>query len=368
MKKHGNSYLEYVYILWAATLIMAVVVTLITPRTDLSRNYDMQIEASTLTQIAFDAIKNKKIELGIPLSEDDINETGLLGESYTGITTTLGTLESKRTSLNPNFAALYIKMFDDAGLKRGDQVGVVFSGSFPGLNIAAMCAIEVYGLEPCVMSSIGSSSYGANNTSFTYYDMHKYLLDQKIISNKIDYLSFGGSYDIGFEFDEADKENIRSRVDEDTIFIYNDNYVENLKYRMEAFSSNIPKMKLLINVGGNLISMGKDEYSFIYSNGLIKPNYLTINSYTDMSKVGLIDRYLQLNMPVIHMLNLKSLANKYGIEYDPSPIPEIGVGEVYYEKNYSILIPVIALMLSVVLTIFCYSSNKKRKESIKYEK
>jgi len=118
---------------------------------------------------------------------------------------------------------------------------------------------------------------------------------------------------------------------------------------------------LLINVGGNLVSMGKDESSFIYENGLIKPNYI-VKQNNNSEQVGLLENFLEDKIPVIQLLNIKSLSFKYGIPYDPTVIPVIGEGNIYNEINYNITIPILALSLSGLLLVFYFLYNKKYKQ------
>ena len=64
--------------------------------------YAEKIEAAMLMQDAMEAIRNQKISRGIVIDKNiDINDTGIIGVEYSPITTTLGSLESKRTSANP---------------------------------------------------------------------------------------------------------------------------------------------------------------------------------------------------------------------------------------------------------------------------
>lgn len=317
------------------------------------RYYDEKIEASLLAKTAMDEIKQYKIDNGIELSEDDHNETGMLGDRYSSITTTLGVLEAKRTTLNPNFAAVIIDLLKQAGVKKGDEIGVIFSSSFPALNIAVLSAIEVFELKPCIMGSIGSSSYGANNPNFTFYDMAEYLYKIKIFSHRINLVSLGGAYDIGYDFWNIDEKNaIIERIETNqTDYLYEKDYVKNIEYRKKYFNKRIPNMKTLINVGGNLVAMGKDEWAFPNKNGLIRPNYLNSNRVPVIDKKGLMDYYLENGINIIHMLNIKGLALDFDIPYDPSPLPEIGSGNVYFEIEYNLTIPLIALAISLVFLI-----------------
>ena len=160
-----------IYVIWSMFIVIAIIVTLYTTSLCECRYYEEKFEASTITDLCFKRIKQYKIDNGIAYAKEDINQTGMLGKSFSYITTTTGVLESKRTSINPNFAAVIIDMFKDAGIKKHDEVTLVFSGSFPSINIAVMAACDVFELKTCTMASIGSSSYGANDPDFTFFDM-----------------------------------------------------------------------------------------------------------------------------------------------------------------------------------------------------
>lgn len=340
--------------LLALLLIIALALTKTNTKIGPSKYYKEKKEASLLTKQAFDEIKTYKASLGIDNSLEDIYDTSLIGERYTSITTTLGILESKRTSVNPNFAAVVIDMFIDAGIKKEDEIVVTFSGSFPALNIAVMAAIEVFNLKPLIMASIGSSSYGANNPNFTYVHMSNYLYEREIFKNKIDYVSLGGANDTGSEFDENIKLELLNYVENNNIKIINiQDFKENINYRLKLIEKYTPNYQILINVGGNLISLGKDEASFYQKNGLIKP-HLT-NIIANNQNKGLIEHTLDKKRPVIQLLNIKSLAYKYGIPYDSKDELEIGKGDVYFCKQVDLIIPITSIFITTLsLVFYCY--------------
>ncbi|MEG2930052.1 MAG: poly-gamma-glutamate system protein, partial [Oscillospiraceae bacterium] len=130
--------------------------------------YDTQVKAAQQLQRCMERVKLYKQELSIPLSPDEYFDTGMLGEQYNFITTSIGELGAKRTSANPDMAALAVKMFYEAGLKKGDRIGAGFSGSFPCLNLAVICAAQVMEIEIVPITSVGASTYGANNPQLSF--------------------------------------------------------------------------------------------------------------------------------------------------------------------------------------------------------
>lgn len=338
---------------WALLLIISVALTFVTATTDVNRYYDKQIEAANLARKAMDKVKERKLELNIPISQYDKYECGMIGEMLSSITTTSGILEAKLTSCNPDFAAVYIDMFREIGLKPGDQIAIIMSGSFPMLNISALCAAEVYGLETCTMASIGASCYGANYEEFTFFDMMEYLNKEQVLSKKIDYLSFGGANDDGLEFPEEIRNSILTRINNSNVkFLCQSNYQENISERTELIYDKCPNVKFLISVGGTIIGMGIDEAATITYRGLVKPNYLTTNDLIDETKIGLLDTFLRKGVPVAQMLNIKGIAMDYGIPYNPDTIPVSGQSNAYYEVSYNLFIPIISLIVSIGLLIF----------------
>lgn len=318
---------------------MMLILLNVTAQETNARDYDQMIQAASIMQEAMDVIKNYRLTHELSLQDPtrnhrlyDFNETGLLGYATSPITTTDGDLAAKRTTTNPNFAALVVKMFKEAGLKAGDGIAVLFSGSFPAINIAIMSAIEAMELDPYVMVSIGASSFGANLVELTYFDMAHILVINNVISNPVDLVSFGGEDDVGRDIDEAVIQTIRERILETEITLLEEsNYQANIIQRMEYVESELSTLKLFVNVGGNMIGLGKGTAAFIKHNGLI---FKSARQYSE--ERGLIDRYLEQNIPVAHFLNIASIVNYYGLPIDPASLPIVGMGEVYIDKVYSL--------------------------------
>ena len=91
----------------AAALLMAFGFTaVLSSRAWESRaEYAYMLDAAKRTQAAFAAVKTERQRRGLSIQKaDDLNETGLIGDYLTPVTTTLGNLEAKRTSVNPNAA------------------------------------------------------------------------------------------------------------------------------------------------------------------------------------------------------------------------------------------------------------------------
>ena len=372
-------------VIWMLVIILALVLNLNFASKTLSPHYDQMIEASNITKDAMAAIKQYKVDNGIELSESDKLSTGMIGPKVSAIYTTEGNINAKRTSCDPNWAAVIIKYFVQANLVPGDHVGFVFSSSFPTLNIACLAAAQVYGLKTCVMASIGASCYGATDTNFTFYDMIKLLNERKIINIKIDYLSFGGAGDVGKNFHDEDEflggsdklasevmAEIYSRVDkENTTFIYEEVFAKNINLRIKYFKDRVPNIKFLINAGGSSVGIGVDSALFLQS-GYVAPSVFKYknddSSFGHNEDWGLLQYFLSKNIPVASLLNIRGLAAEHGIKYDPDTLPEIGAGNMYFVQQYNLTVTIVALVVSVLIAIFYYFYKSRVGEEIKNER
>ena len=101
----------------------------------------------------------------------DPNRTGMIGPDWSETTTTIGEVQAKRTTTNPDLAAAIARVLIGLQPKPGAAVAIVASSSFPGANIAAIAAVETLGLKPVIISSLGSSMFGANDPEFGWLDM-----------------------------------------------------------------------------------------------------------------------------------------------------------------------------------------------------
>ena len=169
---------RYLWLLAPLFMLLASLLLIRQTRTrEPKSHYDVMTDAAERADAAFQAIREERLLRGHAISPiDDPNRTGLVGDSYTEITTTLGSLPSKRSAANPNIAAMIVDMLTQCGVKAGDPVAVNFSGSFPGLNASVLCALDAMGAKGIVISSVGASTYGANLPDFTWLDMEEALL------------------------------------------------------------------------------------------------------------------------------------------------------------------------------------------------
>ncbi|MBQ3574049.1 MAG: poly-gamma-glutamate system protein, partial [Clostridia bacterium] len=181
----------------AALLCAALVLMQLCAVNAPAKDKDAMLRAEEIMIACSARIRSEKEDKGIVIAAEDRFQTGLIGESYSVITTTLGPIEAKRTAADSSMAALMVRMLGEAGIRAGDKVAAGFSGSFPGLNIAVLAACEAMDVEITYICSAGASTFGANQPEMTFPDMVCLLYEEGLIKTPPAAYSMGGDMDIG---------------------------------------------------------------------------------------------------------------------------------------------------------------------------
>lgn len=313
------------------------------------------IAASQTMSEAMDILKGcrEAKNLGID-SSSDVNHTGLIGVRFSLITTTLGNLEAKRTTTNPNFAGLLVLLMRRAGVHSKDTIAVSASGSFPGLILAVLSAAKTMDLEPLFLASIGASQWGANHPDFHWLHMQACLQRKGIISFNPIAVSMGGDRDIGGEMQEEGRALLIKDMAEAGFPIISEGNLEKnvqLKTQLYLQKASNKKIKVFINIGGSWSNLGIDS-EILH----LKPGLEKIPRIPPEEKRGVLYAMAALDIPVIHLLYVKGLVQQYGLPWDPLPLPQPGQGEMYKNmeenQNSFLLISAVYLLLAGVFLAF----------------
>jgi len=301
--------------------------------------FEEKLQAAELTQQSFDVIKEAVNSLNIPIDRiNDPNETGLIGLQYSPITTERGDLNAKLTSTNPNFAGMIVTFFKDAGVKEDDAVAVSLSGSFPALNVAVLSAMKILRLNPIIITSVGPSMWGANYPQFTYLDMESVLNQEGLSEFKTVAASIGGEEDIGRGLSPEGREMIDASIARNNVQLLDVNNLEEaIIKRMEIFHE-YGKVKLFINVGEQTTALAGADIS----TGFINPRQIKLGK-------GLIAQFSKAGTPVINLIDINYLAEKYNLPITPIPLPEVGAGSLYYEFRYSVSQAIISTIILLII-------------------
>ncbi|MFC2116921.1 poly-gamma-glutamate system protein [Bacteroidota bacterium] len=274
--------------------------------------YRSMNQAVELSQDWFNVIRKEKMDRGI-ISDVNSNVLNrfLIGDDFTLITTTLGSLAAKEVSTNPEFAALMVRLLRKAGLKPGDKAGLLVSGSFPALAISTLAAIQTMELEAVVMSSLGASTYGANQEEATWIDLESWLINNADLKHTSLVISIGAENDRGEGLSEEGIEIMKKAVSRNSRELYQpENLIESIQHKVEIFSSE--NIAVLINIGGNQSALGGCTHAVALPNGLHRE--LNLCNHPDR---GVIQEMNANGIPVINLLNIKDLASNYGIDLSP---------------------------------------------------
>ena len=315
------------------------------------------LDAAQRMKRCMDEIKALKAARGIPLDpSEDVHQTGLLGTSYTLITTTLGSLEAKRTTANPDMAALCVKLFTQAGVRPGDRVGCSFSGSFPALNLASVCALDAIGARAVYMSSIGASTYGANQAELTSPEMLHHLYARGLLTQDCALVTMGGHEDLGLDMniagfpgdDEAFSAMLR-RLDEAGLTATRiEPLEENIRRRMELLG----EIDCFVNVGSN-VTATRNLGSALGCGVLRRPFEMRVSP-----EDGLVLQYLSQNVPVVHLLDVKTLCAQNGLPFDPATLSIPGSAAIYMTTKAPLGTLLLGLGLVVLLLVLMRFSKR----------
>ena len=321
--------------------------------------YDQKLEASKLAKEATDYLKEFRMHKGVFVDVvNDPNETALIGQDITPITTDRGYIEAKLTATNPNFAAVVVDMLKEAELEKNDVVAVAFTGSFPGLNVAVHSALQTLKLKPIIISSVGASNWGANDPYYTWLDMERVLFNAGIFKNKSIAASIGGGLDRGRGLSPEGRQLIVDAISRNKVEFINEEHLESsIQKRIELYNKYRKKDKIsaFINVGGGISSIGSVENVQFVPSGLIKT--LPMKNYPVR---GLLVQMAEKNIPVIHLLNVNQLAQEYGLQINPTPLPRPGEGEIFIQRRYSVLLTIGVTFFLVIAISFVFLMERKR--------
>jgi len=300
------------------------------------------LRAEALAEQWFDIIEARKQQAGI-VSEvpQTFKHSAMLGQEWSEFTTTLGSLEAKRTAANPRFAALMIRMLHDAGVDSSSTVGLVLSGSFPTLAVTSLAAVQTIGARAIIFSSLGSSSFGANQPGATWLDMEAWLAKDGGLRYRSALVTMGAEGDSGGGLSEEGLEILRRTADRHGVVLSVFTSIEEaIQSKEELLVSAGPD--ILVNIGGNQTSLGICEHASTIPTGLVRhPLHCS-----DPGR-GLIERFSSHHIPVVHLLNIRDIASRYDLPLLPDTDGSSVNDNVQYDTTVE-RVPVLLLLFGLL--------------------
>ena len=316
--------------------------------TRLQPHFDEKMAATELAAHAYDVIYNARLQRGYEIDETmDLTQSGVLGLAMSDVTSLAGDVTAKRTSINPNFAAVAVQMLHDAGVKKGDVVAIGVSGSFPGINTCVYAAAETMGLDPIVMTSGAASQWGANLPDLLWIDMERILVEEGVFKTRAIAASIGGFEDRGLGLSDNGLKAIDAGIDRNNLpRLSAESFEDAVNERMELYDKKAggKPIKAYINVGAGTVSVGRTLGKTMFSPGLNLESPDRIRQ-TD----GIMPRFTLRGIPVIHFAQIADIAAQNGLPVPPLVTPLPGEASVFEAVDYSKLLAASVLGLLALM-------------------
>lgn len=238
----------------------------------------------------------------------------LIGSELTPLVTTLGSLDAKRIAASPDWARVLTVELARAGVRPGSVVTASFSGSFPGLNLALMCAARELGAHVLAVSSVTASTWGATDPGFTWPEIEASLVGAGLVEPATIAVSVGGEGDRGLDLDPDARALAASIADRTAAALGATRLrpasaAEALAQRVAAVDARRRgrAIAVFVNIGGTSASLGSDEAVL-----RLRTGWLHDAPASELGN-GWLAYVARQQVPVLHLLNVKHLALRWGI-------------------------------------------------------
>ncbi len=314
--------------------------------------YAKKLRAVGLMERAERSIASRKRERGIVIDgRNDPDGYGIVGPQFTLITTDRGSQTAKVLAAHPNFAAAVTQWMLEARVRQGDLVAVGMTGSLPGFNLAVLSACRAIGAEPVIITSVGSSMFGATDPDLTWLDMESVVGGPDLLPYRSLATSLGGGGDAGRGLSPAGRQLLIDSAARNGVRLLDPpNVLEAVKQRVALYDSVAAArgkpIKLYVNVGGGVASLGGAQNARLIPPGLTFK--LAARNYPNR---GVINVLAGRRIPVLQLLEVEKLARRFGILDQAGDTPKPGKGLLFIKYRYNLWV-VGASALFVLLANF----------------
>jgi poly-gamma-glutamate system protein len=314
--------------------------------------YTEKLQAAHAMKQGMEVIKDHRMKNIGPIDPAvDPTNSGLIGVPQSPITSTFGYLPGKQHTINPNWAAVMVELLRQAGAKEGEVIAVGLSGSFPALNLATLVAAEVLKLRPIIITSLAASTWGANIPRYTWLDMEAVLNQEGVISYRSVAASYGGQEDRALGRSKKGRQLLREAIERNGLTpLEFEDTKESIDERMDIYRRFAGEAPIVayVNVGGGTVSVGTAVGKRLFNPGLNRrppPGSLSVD--------GVLSRFAREGVPVIHMVYINKLLEKYGLPPSPSVMPKIGEGEIFIKRTYNLYLTA-GNLLFLLLVLYAF--------------
>ncbi len=323
-------------------------------------NYDEKLAAVNLMQSYLDSLQAGIRERDIEI--DPINDpfqSGLIGMRLSSITTDRGLLSEKQAAINPNIAAIFVEELSRA--KAGDKIAIGITGSNPAVNLALYAALATLNLDPQIIVSLSSASYGANREELTWLDMEAILKEKGLLNFGTKYASIGGSEDRGIGLSDFGVQALREAMSRNDVpLLLGASLEENVDLRMAAYNELLGagnRYRMFVNIGGGLANVGSEPNARLIPEGLN-----TKLAERNFEKEGVMMKMAKMNVPVLHVRRILRWANKYDLSLSLETKPVPGEGSAFSSTIHNVTIAGIclAILLAAIIAVIIFDRHDRR--------
>ncbi|MDD3535144.1 MAG: poly-gamma-glutamate system protein [Candidatus Cloacimonetes bacterium] len=322
-------------------------------------NYEEKVFATQLMQDYLDILKDEIEARGIEI--DPINDrwqTGLIGHRLSSITTDRGLLSEKQAAINPNIAVIFVDEL--SRLKKGDKIAVGISGSNPSVNLALYAAITALDLEPKIITSLSSASYGANREELTWLDMESILIENDVLSFRSNFASIGGGEDLGIGLSDNGIGALQAAMRRNNVpLIMGKSLNDNVNLRMHAYEQMLKsgeRYQLFVNIGGALANVGSEP------NARLIPEGLNLKlAERQFEKEGVMMKMAKNNVPIFHVRRILRWGKKYHLNMSMEHKPVVGEGSIFSTTIHNVTIAAIclAVLLAAIIIVIVFDRQDR---------
>ncbi|MFW5628476.1 MAG: poly-gamma-glutamate system protein [Candidatus Cloacimonadaceae bacterium] len=346
-----------------ALLVLSVVLYIIAASNKVeiqANHYDQKLAAVELMQDYLDVLKQEIINRDIDI--DPINDptgSGMIGHRLSSITTDRGLLSEKRAAINPNIAAIFVEEL--SRVKPGEKIAVGITGSNPSVNLALYAAITILKLDPTIIVSLSSASYGANREELTWLDMETILKDKGLLDFGASYASIGGSEDRGVGLSDFGLNSLREAMSRNNVpLILGSSLEENIDMRMQAYEKEVDKInryRLFVNIGAGLANVGSEPNARLIPEGLN-----TRLAEREFEKEGVMMKMAKQNVQILNFRRILRWADKYELNLSWDEVPHIGEGKVFSHTVNNVTVATICLILQLaaIIVVIVFDRHDRR--------
>jgi len=249
-----------------------------------------------------ESLWNYRRGLYIADSLHDPEKTGLIGIEYSELTTTMGYEQSKELSAKVGWASWLVRQLAGRGIGPKSKVAVGMTGSFPGINFALFAALQELGADVRCISSIGASSWGANEIGFSWPELERFLIEEGVLRTGSGAVTLGGTGDRGAEWDDYSMGLAMSAVNSSRLPLIKPLHLTDAVTKRLRFYGYLKDYDCYINVGGGHASLGGGaKLRFDKGGWFTEP--MAIRGDPD----GMMDWFLKSRVPCLNLLFLKEL-------------------------------------------------------------